>query len=105
MQRNIPQVQPRNNPGLMKLALDQVKELMTNYGPVDIVFFDGEPHQLRDLAWKLQPDTVVTRGAIETPELYVPGVPLGTAVGGLLHGWGPLGNTSRRTRSTSRADV
>jgi alpha-L-fucosidase len=76
VQRNIPALQPSNNPGLMKLDLDQVRELMTKYGPIDIVFFDGEPHQLRDLAWKLQPDTVVTRGAIQTPELYVPGIPL-----------------------------
>jgi alpha-L-fucosidase len=74
IQRNIPSVQPRNNPGLMKLDLDQVRELMTNYGPIDVMFFDGEPHQLRDLAWKLQPDVVVTRGAIQTPELFVPGV-------------------------------
>ncbi len=76
IQRNIPAVQPRNNPGLMKLDLAQVEELMTGYGPIDFVFFDGEPQQLRDLAWKLQPDTTVTRGAIQTPELYVPGVPL-----------------------------
>jgi alpha-L-fucosidase len=76
LQRNIPTVQPRNNPGLIELDLDQVRELMTNFGPIDIVFFDGEPHQLRDLAWKLQPDTVVTRGAIQTPELFVPGVGL-----------------------------
>lgn len=76
IQRGIPGVQPRNNPGLMKLDLAQVEELMTNYGPIDVVFFDGEPHGLRDLAWKLQPNTIVTRGAIQTPELYVPGVPL-----------------------------
>lgn len=76
LQRNIPAVQPRNNPGLMKLDLDQVRELMTGYGPIDVVFFDGEPQQLRDLAWKLQPDAVVTRGAIQTPELFVPGVGL-----------------------------
>jgi alpha-L-fucosidase len=76
LQRNVPAVQPRNNPGLMKLDLDQVRELMTDYGPIDVVFFDGEPEQLRDLAWKLQPDTVVTRGAIQTPELFVPGVGL-----------------------------
>ena len=76
IQRNIPAVQPRNNPGLMKLDLAQVEELMTGYGPIDFVFFDGEPQQLHDLAWKLQPDTIVTRGAIQTPELYVPGVPL-----------------------------
>ncbi len=76
IQRGIPSVQPRNNPGLMDLDLAQVRELMSNYGKIDIVFFDGEPEQLRDLAWKLQPNTVVTRGAIQTPELYVPGLPL-----------------------------
>ena len=76
IQRRIPAVQPRNNPGLMKLDLDQVRELMTHYGPIDVAFFDGDPYQLRDLAWKLQPDVIVTRGAIETPELYVPGIPL-----------------------------
>lgn len=76
IQRGIPAVQPRNNPGLMKLDLDQVRELMTNYGPIDVVFFDGEPDRLRELAWKLQPDVIVTRGAIQTPELYVPGIPL-----------------------------
>ncbi len=76
VQRNIPAVQPRNNPGLMKLDLDQMRELMTGYGRIDFVFLDGDPYQLRDLAWELQPDTVVTRGAIQTPELYVPGVPL-----------------------------
>ena len=76
IQRGIPAVQPRNNPGLMKLDLAQIRELMGNYGPIDIVFFDGEPEQLRDLAWKMQPRTIVTRGAIQTPELYVPGIPL-----------------------------
>jgi len=76
IQRGIPGVQPRNNPGLMKLDLAQMRELMTNYGPIDIVFLDGEPQGLRDLAWQLQPNTIVTRGAMETPELFVPGVPL-----------------------------
>jgi len=76
IQRGIPGVQPRNNPGLMKLDLAQVQELMGNYGPIDVVFFDGEPQGLRDLAWKVQPKTIVTRGAIQTPELYVPGIPL-----------------------------
>jgi alpha-L-fucosidase len=76
IQRGIPGVQPRNNPGLMNLDLAQIRELMTNYGPIDVVFLDGEPQGLRDLAWKLQPNTIVTRGAIQTPELYVPGIPL-----------------------------
>lgn len=76
VQRNIPGVAPANNPGLMRLDLDQTRELLTQYGPIDIIFFDGPAEGLRDLAWKLQPDIVVTRGAIQTPELYVPGVPL-----------------------------
>ncbi len=76
IQRNVPSVQPRNNPDLMQLDLDQLRELMSGYGRIDIVFLDGEPHRLRDLAWQLQPETVVTRGAIQTPELYVPGIPL-----------------------------
>jgi len=76
VQRQIPAVQPRNNPALMKLDLDQMRELMTRYGKIEVVFLDGEPDQLRELAWKLQPDTVVTRGAIQTPELFVPGIPL-----------------------------
>jgi alpha-L-fucosidase len=76
IQRNIPAVQPSRNAGLLKLDLEQMRELMTGYGPIDFVFLDGEPDALRDLAWNLQPDTVVTRGAIQTPELYVPGIPL-----------------------------
>jgi alpha-L-fucosidase len=76
IQRGVPDVQPRNNPGLMKHDQDQVRELMTNYGPIDVIFFDGEAEGLRDLAWDLQPNVVVTRGAIQTPEQYIPGVPL-----------------------------
>jgi alpha-L-fucosidase len=79
IQREIPGVQPRHNPGLMKLDLAQIQELMTNYGPIEVVFLDGEPQGLRDLAWKLQPNTLVTRGALETPELYVPGIPMAGA--------------------------
>ena len=76
LQRNVPDVFPANNPGLMKLDLAQVRELLTKYGPVDVVFFDGPAEGLRDLAWQLQPNIVVTRGAMETPEQHVPGVPL-----------------------------
>jgi len=76
IRRNVPEVQPKNNPGLMAYDQAQVKELLTNYGPVQIVFFDGQADGLRDLAWKLQPDVVVSRGALQTPEQYVPGMPL-----------------------------
>jgi alpha-L-fucosidase len=76
LQRHTPEVAPANNPGLMEHDLTQVRELLTNYGNIDVMFFDGPPEGLRELAWKLQPNIVVTRGAIETPEQYVPGVPL-----------------------------
>jgi len=76
IQRNVPEVQPMNNPGLMDYDLAQVRELLTNYGPISLIFFDGQANGLRDLAWKLQPDIVVTRGGLQTPEQYVPGMPL-----------------------------
>ncbi|ADW71057.1 alpha-L-fucosidase [Granulicella tundricola] len=76
IQRLVPEVQPSANPGLLALDQQQVTELMTHYGPVSAVFFDGEAKDLRNIVWKLQPDAVVTRGAIETPEQNVPGAPL-----------------------------
>ena len=50
LQRNIPDVQPANNPGLMAHDLAQVRELLTRYGPIDVLFFDGQAQGLRDLA-------------------------------------------------------
>jgi len=76
IQRDVPDVQPRNNPGLMSYDKAQLQELLTRYGPVDVLFLDGEAEGLRELAWKLQPNIVVTRGAMETPEQMVPGVPI-----------------------------
>lgn len=79
IQRNVDAVQPRNHPGLMDLNRRQLRELMTGYGKIDMVFFDGEPDGLRELAWQLQPDTVVTRGAISTPEQHIPGTAMDEA--------------------------
>jgi alpha-L-fucosidase len=76
IQRGTPDVQPRNNPGLLSHDRTQVRELMTRYGKIDVIFFDGEAQGLRELAWELQPDVVVSRGALQTPEQYIPGVPL-----------------------------
>jgi alpha-L-fucosidase len=79
LQRNTPEVAPANNPGLMALDLAQVRELYTGYGAIDVFFIDGPPEGLRELAWDLQPKTVVTRGAIFTPEQVIPGLPIDTA--------------------------
>ena len=54
----------------------QLTELMTNYGKIDVFFFDGGEGPLqeksKEVVWRLQPDVLVTRGAISTPEQYVP---------------------------------
>jgi alpha-L-fucosidase len=76
IQRGLPEVSPENNADLLAFDQAQVKELLTHYGPVKVMFFDGPAHGLTELAWKLQPNIVVTRGALQTPEQYVPGMPL-----------------------------
>jgi alpha-L-fucosidase len=75
LQRGTEEVQPSHNPGLLKYDSDQLTELMKNYGPIDVLFFDGEATSLRQLAWKIQPNIVITRGAMLTPEQTIPGVP------------------------------
>ncbi|MCE5347382.1 MAG: alpha-L-fucosidase [Bacteroidales bacterium] len=71
-----PQHYPVNNPDLMKLDKAQIKELLTNYGKIDILFFDGPVEGLKEYAWQLQPDVVVTRGQMETPEQNLPNKPM-----------------------------
>jgi alpha-L-fucosidase len=73
LQRGVEAVQPSHNPGLLQYDSAQLKELLTHYGPIDALFFDGEATSLRQLAWKLQPNIVVTRGAMRTPEQTIPG--------------------------------
>ncbi|MDR3252212.1 MAG: alpha-L-fucosidase [Tannerella sp.] len=54
----------------------QCEELFTQYGKVDILFIDGEPKDpAKYTGWRLQPDLLVTRGAVNTPEQFVPGEP------------------------------
>ncbi|MEO5684819.1 MAG: alpha-L-fucosidase [Chitinophagaceae bacterium] len=53
----------------------QCEELMTNYGKIDLLFIDGEPKEIvKQTCWKLQPDILITRGALKTPEQMLPGV-------------------------------
>jgi len=76
IRRNVDEVSPEKNAALLTYDQSQVRELLTQYGPVSILFFDGPAGGLRELAWNLQPEIVVTRGALQTPEQYVPGIPL-----------------------------
>lgn len=63
----------------------QMRELLQEYGPVDVLFFDGGESMAgpdgmslqeycMNLAWDLQPNVLITRGAIPTPEQQLPGV-------------------------------
>ncbi|WP_443939914.1 alpha-L-fucosidase [Pedobacter sp. MW01-1-1] len=63
---------PANNSKLMALDKSQLKELLSNYGKIDVIFFDGPADGLKEYAWKLQPDIVVTRGQMKTPEQTLP---------------------------------
>ena len=74
--RRRPEALPTNNPELMAHNKAQLRELFTNYGPIDVLFIDGEPNGLKELAWELQPNCVVTRGEMETPEQKTPDEPM-----------------------------
>lgn len=74
--RHVPGVYPQDLPEFMDYTRRQMKELLTNYGPIDYFFFDGPAEQLTAYAWQLQPNLVITRGVMETPEQYTPGIAL-----------------------------
>lgn len=67
---------PLHNPELMAHNQAQLRELLNNYGPIDVLFLDGVAEGLKQLAWELQPDIVVTRGDLATPEQQLPDRPL-----------------------------
>jgi alpha-L-fucosidase len=74
--RRRPEAFPTNNPELMAHNKAQLRELLTKYGPIDILFIDGVPDELKELAWQLQPNIIITRGAMETPEQKMPNEPM-----------------------------
>jgi len=71
-----PGVTPQEIPALMEYDKSQIRELLTKYGKIDLFFIDGPAEGLRELCWQIDPNIVVTRGAIETPEQFIPGLPL-----------------------------
>jgi alpha-L-fucosidase len=55
----------------------QLGELFGNYGDIDVIFFDGSGGQtLAQYIHGLQPQCIVTRGEMETPEQKLPKEPL-----------------------------
>lgn len=71
-----PRHYPVNNPELMAYNKAQIRELLTAYGKIDIFFIDGPEDGLKEYAWQLQPDIVVTRGQMQTPEQRLPDKPI-----------------------------
>jgi alpha-L-fucosidase len=77
IRRQADYAQISNNKALWEYDKKQMKELFTNYGPIDIVFLDGLDNALaRNFVHELQPSCIVTRGEMETPEQKVPDKPL-----------------------------
>lgn len=69
-------VSPQEFKPLLEYDRSQLRELLSDYGKIDVMFIDGPAEGLREVCWEMQPDIVVTRGAIETPEQYIPGIPM-----------------------------
>ena len=75
--RRGPESNPEENPKYTEYISTQMRELMTNYGPVNVMFFDGQgANPLKKICWTLQPDILITRGVLNTPEQTLPGIPM-----------------------------
>ncbi|MCP5119088.1 MAG: alpha-L-fucosidase, partial [bacterium] len=79
-----PEALVSNNQELHELDKAQMREMMRNYGTIDMVFFDPPTNvgrntivgEMKKIVWEENPKALVTRGEMETPEQYTPGVPL-----------------------------
>lgn len=75
-----PEALASHNSELNSYVKTQIRELMTRYGTIDIVFLDGMDQfgktELAKVCWEINPEVVVTRGAMETPEQETPDRPL-----------------------------
>jgi alpha-L-fucosidase len=51
----------------------QVEELLTKYGDVFMIWFDGKCEPLKKRSWQVKQDVFIGRGEIPTPEQEIPG--------------------------------
>jgi len=66
-----------SNPELLEYDKKQIKELIERYGPIDVFFLDAfDTAGLTQYIHELQPDCIVTRGEMETPEQKIPDKPI-----------------------------
>ena len=65
------------NPELLEYNRIQIKELFTKYGDIDIAFLDAfDNAAIRQYIHELQPNCLITRGEMETPEQNIPNAPM-----------------------------
>ncbi|QDH78870.1 alpha-L-fucosidase [Echinicola soli] len=78
--RTLPTAKAAHNEPLNDYVKDQMRELMTSYGDIDIVFLDALDQyaktEIAKVCWEVNPEVVVTRGAIPTPEQTTPDSPM-----------------------------
>lgn len=66
-----------SNPELLAHNRAQIKELFTRYGKIDIAFLDAfDNHLIAQYIHELQPECLITRGEMETPEQKIPDAPM-----------------------------
>ncbi len=78
--RYSPESESTRNTELWEINKNQLRELLTNYGKIDILYIDEKSDWANPLvanyAWDLDPDLIITRGGMETPEQYIPEKPV-----------------------------
>jgi alpha-L-fucosidase len=52
-----------------------IEELLTRYGDIFMLWFDGKCEPLKKHAWRVRQDIFIGRGEIPTPEQEIPGQP------------------------------
>lgn len=79
LSRSTPESEPTRNSALWEIDKAQLKELLTEYGKIDILFIDENSDWANMLvanyAWQLDPDLIITRGGMPTPEKFIPDKP------------------------------
>ena len=61
-----------HNLTLLEYERRQIEELLTNYGKIDIMWYDGNGAGLKEHTWKIKPDVFIARSEIATPEQQLP---------------------------------
>ncbi len=59
--------------GFLDYEKAQIEELLTQYGDIFMLWFDGQCDPLKKHAWRVRQDIFIGRGEIPTPEQRIPG--------------------------------